>query len=210
MSLFNWVQSTLVGGNGNIANVNATNQLEVINTTPNKIQGDTSGNVLEVTAGGAILVDGSAAGGGNVKIEGDVSGNVAEVTSSGELKVVNPPPTPAAGETAIGDTQFSNMSGTQDNFTTIPSGKVVTISRLQAGAEDANGGSKIELYEAPNGNTTGLILIAVLFVNASSAQADLNYITTAGDGTRAVLLRRERFSGGAAEIFSSWSGVYLT
>lgn len=124
------------------------------------------------------------------------------VTTTGRLLTSSEP------ETAVlSDTQFDSVSTVSDSFTTIPNGESVVIKTLLAGAESGNGGSKVELYEAPNGDTTGLIFVGVLFVDASNGQADLNYTTGTGDGTRAVLLRRERFGGGAVEIFASFSAT---
>jgi hypothetical protein len=124
------------------------------------------------------------------------------VTTTGRLLTSSEP------ETAVlSDTQFDSVANVSDSFTIIPNGESVVIKTLLAGAESGNGGSKVELYEAPNGNTTGLIFIGVLFVDASNGQADLNYTTEIGDGTRAILLRRERFGGGAVEIYASFSAT---
>jgi len=132
------------------------------------------------------------------------------VNAASRLLVSQEPSVPAPGESAISDTQFDSVATVDDNFVTIPTGKIVTIDRFSAGAESGNGGSKVELFEAPNGDATGLIFISVLFIDASSDQNDLAYKTTAGDGTRAILLRRERFGGGSVEIFGSWIGTHLT
>ena len=130
------------------------------------------------------------------------------VNAARRLLVSSEPIAPAPGQTAISDTQFDPVGAVDDNFTIIPLGKVVNVNNLAAGSEQGNGGSKIEVFEAPNGTTVGLIFIAVLFVDASNGQVNLNHDTAAGDGTSAILLRRERFGGGAVEIFGTWTGTF--
>lgn len=132
------------------------------------------------------------------------------VNASRRLLVSSEPIAPAPGQTAIADTQFDPVGTVTDSFTTIPSGKVVNVNNLAAGSEQGNGGSKVEVFEAPNGNTVGLIFIAVLFVDASNGQVNLNHDTAAGDGTAAILLRRERFGGGSVEVFGTWTGTFPT
>lgn len=132
------------------------------------------------------------------------------VNSARRLLVSQEPSVPPPGETAITDTQFDSVATVDDSFIVVPSTKTVTITRLAAGAGIGNGGSKVEIYEAPNGDATGIIFIAVLFIDASSDQVDLNFTTSAGDGTRAILLRRERLGGGSTEIFGNWQGTFLT
>lgn len=135
--------------------------------------------------------------------------NKVKIDSSGNLYTVTPQPETPAGKTSINNTQQSDVSGTIDSYTIIPSGQIITIQRMKAGAEmDTVAGSKVELYYAPNGNTTGIMLIEAEYVNGSSVFVDLNYVSPAGDGTKAILLRRQRLGGGAVEIFGKWEGYY--
>ena len=156
------------------------------------------------------LLDNSGAG---IAIQGRDDNGVfrdVAVNSSRRLLVSQEAVVPGPGETGISDVQFDSVATITDNFVQVPLGKVVNINSLAAGSESGNGGSKVELYEAPNGDVTGIVFIAVLFVDASNGQVDLSYNTTAGDGTRAILLRRERFGGGSVEIFGTWTGTYET
>lgn len=143
------------------------------------------------------------------RIQDGSSSNLVKIDSSGNLYTVSPAPEAPAGKTSVSDTQQSSVSGTTDHFYIIPTGEYLTIQRLKAGSEmDTVAGSKIEMYYAPNGNTTGMTLLEALYVNGSSDFYDLNYITSAGDGTKAILLRRERLGGGGCEIFAKWEGYY--
>lgn len=140
--------------------------------------------------------------------DGSNADNKAKVDSAGNLYVVTPAPETPAGKVSLSDTQQGDVTGIVGHFTVIPNGSILTIQRFKAGAETNNGGSKIELFYAPNGNTTGLVLIEALYLNGSSAYADLNYATQIGNGTRAILLRRSNLHGGANEIFGKWEGYY--
>ena len=131
-----------------------------------------------------------------------------KISASGELQVTSPSPAPPTGTTAIAGIYQGNVSGTDDQFLTIPNGETITIQRFKAGAANGNGGSKVELYYAPNGNTTDIVLIEAIYVNQSSFFVDLNYVTAIGNGTRAILVRRFAFLGGSREIFGKWEGFY--
>lgn len=134
--------------------------------------------------------------------------NVAVVDDNGRLLVYIPTPTPPAGRTLISSTLQSSVGGTNDSFTTIPNGESIIIQRFKGGAADGNGGSKVELYYAPNGNTTGLVLLEVVYVNSNSLEVNLEYESPVGNGTRAILLRRVGIGGGNREIFGKWEGYY--
>ena len=129
-----------------------------------------------------------------------------KIDASGRALVSQPPPEAPPGTTAISQTEFGSLSGTDDSFYTITNGTTLTITRLLGGAEgNTNGGTSIELYEAPNGNTTGIGLIAVIFSNGQSTFLDLNR-EFVGNGTRAILLRRRRLDGGSSEVYGAWEG----
>ncbi len=127
------------------------------------------------------------------------------VNTSGRLLVSQEPPTPPAATTPVRVVEKGTMSGTQDNFYTITSGKVLTIQRLSAGAETSNSGHIIELYEDPTGTGTPLNPLEDIYVNGSSNQKDLIGDLT-GDGIRRVLLRRKSFGGGSNEVTGIWQG----
>ena len=115
---------------------------------------------------------------------------------------------PPINTTSVKITQSGAVTGTADYFYVIPNGVTLTIQRLTAGSElDAVAGNVIELYDAPNGTTVGIVLIDSIYTSGNSNQSDLDdkFI---GDGTRAILLRRRRFGGGAKEIFGKWEGYY--
>jgi hypothetical protein len=132
------------------------------------------------------------------------SGDIAEVTTGKELKVVNPPPVAPSGATPVRIVQKSN--GTSDDFfTTITNGLTMVLQRVSGGSETNTAGSIVELYYAPNGNTTGLEIIEDIYVNGNSGQKDLNQ-SYLGDGTAAILLRRRVFGGAAVEITGRWEG----
>ncbi len=129
-------------------------------------------------------------------------------SSDGRLLVSTPPPTNPTGTTPIEDIQLSDENSTDNHFVVIPTGQAVTIQRFKAGGEGDNRGNAVYLFYAPNGNTSGLVLIEVLYVDGSSRQIDLNYTSAVGDGTKSILLRRKRLSSGMREIFGKWEGYY--
>ncbi|HNR90701.1 MAG TPA: hypothetical protein PKM65_20360 [Spirochaetota bacterium] len=161
-------------------------------------------------AGNEVSVD--AAGNLSAKTilrDATFDSRLAKVDASGNQLVILAAPVPPTGKTAISNTQQGDMSGVQNSFTVIPNGYSVVIQRLKAGAEhESNGGSKVELWYAPNGNTTGMTLLEAIYINGSSNQFDLAYESPIGNGTRAILLRRSRLIGGSVEVFAKWEGYY--
>ena len=143
-------------------------------------------------------------------IEGDVvirdtDGDAATVTA-GRLNA-SPAPVPPSGATATSQGYTGNVSGTDDQFYTIPVGEQLYIQRFAGGGEFKGDGSKAELYWAPNGTTAGIVLIRVGYVNGSNFEFNLDYTAPAvGDGTAAILTRRRRLSGGTKEIAAFWDG----
>ena len=144
---------------------------------------------------------------GQVFILTDADGDVADVTSNGRLLVSQEPPTPPPDTTSVKQTEYGNVSVEDDNEYTIPNGETIIIQRLSAGAEQGQGGNVIELWYDPNGNKVDMQIIDVIFSNGDSDQHDLNDEYT-GDGTRRIVMRRRRLSGGANLIFSRWEGYY--
>ena len=144
-------------------------------------------------------------------IEGDVvvrdaDGNAAGVTTDGRLSV-STAPNPPTGATTVSQGYTGNVSGTDNQFYTIPVGEQLYIQRFAGGGEFKGDGSKAELYWAPNGTTAGIVLIRVGYVNGSNFEFNLDYTAPAvGDGTAAILTRRRRLSGGTKEIAAFWDG----
>ena len=168
----------------------------------------TPANKMSVNADGSINTTQASGNTSDFRLKDATDAYYAKVDDSGNQYVITPTPAAPEGTTAISDTQISYMSGEEDSFTVIPNGEDLTIQRFKAGCEIDTGGSKVELYYAPNGNTTGMILIEVLFLNGSSGFADLTYNPPTGDGTAAIMLKRERLGGGSSEIFGKWEGYY--
>ena len=123
------------------------------------------------------------------------------------IPVSVPPPPPPEGTTPVTRTAYNSVSGSSDDIYSIPNGETLTIQRLSAGAESINSGNVIELWDDPNGNLTGMSIIDVIFADGASDQHDINQ-DFVGDGTRRIVMRRLRLSGGNASIFGKWSGYY--
>ena len=155
------------------------------------------------------LVDKS---GSRVTVTGvDGNGFVHEVAtnSQGRLLISQEPPGTPFGAVAVGETSFGNINGTIDTPFTITNGKKLTITRFVAGAEsDSTAGNVIELFEDPNGDLSVLNVLDVIFASGLSDQHDLN-AEFIGDGTKRILLRRRRLSGGSKEVFGRWEGFEL-
>ena len=129
----------------------------------------------------------------------------AKIDSSGRLLVSPEAATPADTTEVIRVAQ-SSISGNNDTIYTVTNGKILTLQIFQSGAElNSIGGSKVSLYEDPNGNLSVLNLIVVLYVNGSSAEASIS-TSLVGNGTRRLVMRRSVFSGSSREVFGRWKG----
>lgn len=134
---------------------------------------------------------------------------MAKVDSTGNLYFVTPTPEVPAGKTSISDIRISSVTGTAYSFIVIPDGASITIQRFKGGAQnDVNGGSRVGLYYSPDGTSSGMTLLEVLYANGSSSFVDLGYTTPVGNGTRAICIERKRLAGGSVEIFGKWEGYY--
>jgi len=139
--------------------------------------------------------------------DGDGNSYFAKVDASGRLLVSSQTVAPV-DTTPVSVTEYGDVSTTDDSFYIIPNGEVLTITKFIASAEvDSTSGNAIEFYYAPNGDTTGLVVINAIHASGNSFQVDINAEYT-GDGTKSILLRRRRLSGGAKEIFGRWEGYY--
>ena len=140
-------------------------------------------------------------------LDGDGQVFKAKVDATGRLLVsqqtINPPAT-----TAVKQQAFGAVQGTDDIFYVIPNGETLNITKFTGSAEvEQTAGSAIELYYSPNGTTTGIQILAVIFASGGGDQQDLNE-QFVGNGTRAILLRRRRLSGGNKQIFGKWEGYF--
>ena len=129
----------------------------------------------------------------------------AKVDGIGRLLVSDVATTPLA-TTEVVQTAQTSTNGSVDTIYTITNGSTLTIQLFQAGAEaNSIGGSKVELFEDPEGDLSPLTLISAVYINGSSFQ---NNITSAftGDGTRRIVMRRTALAGSAREIFGRWKG----
>ena len=126
-------------------------------------------------------------------------------TSAGYIRVSNTPAPPPAAS-VVRRTVVGNVGVTPgDDLYTITSGKTLKIQLLVGGAQNGTDGSKVALYEDPNGDLSVLNEIAVIYVNMSTIHIDLDddYV---GNGTRRILMRRISFSASAREIYGRWVG----
>ena len=130
----------------------------------------------------------------------------AGVNPDGSLPTSSSPSTPPFADPII-RTGISNVgiSSPGDDLYTITNGKTLKVQQLSGGAQDGTDGSKISLFEDPNGDLSVLHLFAVLYVNQSSWQIDLQN-EFVGNGVRRVLMRRYAFSASTREIFGRWIG----
>jgi len=134
--------------------------------------------------------------------------NIASITDSGRLKIDTSPPDAPIDTTPVTVTEFDNVSNFSDNIFVIPTGATLVIQRFSAGAEtDTTAGSVIELLLDDDGTGATLTIIDVIFASGSGDQHDLRE-TILGDGSRAIRMRRRRFSGGSKEMFGRWEGYF--
>lgn len=131
-----------------------------------------------------------------------------KVDSSGRL-LVSPEAATPIDTTEVVRVAQSSINSDADTLYTITDGTTLVLQVFQAGAElNSIGGSKISLYEDPNGNLSVLNLIVVLYVNGSSAEASIS-TTLTGNGTRRLLMRRSVFSGSSREVFGRFKGFEI-
>lgn len=125
--------------------------------------------------------------------------------SAGRLLISSDVATPA-DTTEVTLIAQTNINGSEDTTYTITNGKTLTLQILQAGAEqNTTGGSKVTVFEDPNGNLSVLNLIAVLYVNGNSSEASLS-TSYSGNGTRRIVMRRTALAGASREIFGRVKG----
>jgi len=135
----------------------------------------------------------------------------ATFTADGRLKVAQEPPTPPPATTPVEIGSIEVVSGAPvDTTRVIGSGKVLVIQNLSGGAAPIGSGSKVELYDDPSGNGSGMTLLRVVYVNGTSFSLDLSRELGPGNGTRAVRLRRVSLGGPSREVAAFLSGYERT
>lgn len=137
--------------------------------------------------------------------------NLATVNVSGQLNVVTSPPAAPPTSVAVNVKEVSVVTGNNnvDHVYTIPSGKSLTLQRMVGGAGAGSTGvrqSKVELWHAPDGSVNGnATLLRVMYLSGSNYEYVLVDEYT-GDGTLAIILRRERSDAENVEVFGAWDG----
>src|SRR3990170_1657896 len=120
----------------------------------------------------------------------------ASFTADGRLKVAQEPPAPPPAPTPVDVGGIATVGNTPADTThVIGTGKTLVIQNVNGGAAPVGSGSKVELFDDPNGDGTGMTLLRVAYVNGSSFSLDLNREVGPGNGTRAVRLRRTSLGG---------------
>jgi len=183
----------------------------------------TSSNRAEVTSDGRLKVD-SASGGGVTQdvviTDPDDSGKQAHVDSGGRLYVaaVQPEAPPGTDEVIKGGQATILKEGGTDDYTyTITNGKTLTIIAFRAGAYLLKEGniimrSKVELWDDPNGDGTGMALIDVFYFDGESNgdRAERESQTYVGDGTARIMMRTTNWSSFTIETFRQFVGFEET
>ena len=146
-------------------------------------------------------------------IKGDIEVNIvdkdtqksARIDSSGRI-LVSPIASTPPSTTSVIQTGFSSISTSTDTIYTITNTKTLVLQQFEAGAqENTTGGSKVILYEDPNGDLSVLNLITLLYVNGDSSIVQLSS-SFVGNGTRRIVMRRDVISGPSREVFGRWKG----
>lgn len=135
----------------------------------------------------------------------------ATFTADGRLKVAQEPPVPPPATTPVEIGGIEIVGNTPvDTVHVIGSGKTLVIQNLSGGAAPIGSGSKVELYNDPNGDGTGMTLLRVAYVTRASFTLDLNRELGPGNGTRGVRLRRVSLGGPSREIAAFLAGYERT
>ena len=129
-----------------------------------------------------------------------------KASDDGFLRVVAPTPEAPPGTTPVRVVVQGSVSTPINTYIPITSGKTLTLQLFSAGSQDTTGGSKVEIFEDPNGDLSLLNLVEALYVNGASDSVVLGdkFI---GNGTRRLVLRRSGLSSSSArEIFAALRG----
>ena len=134
----------------------------------------------------------------------------ASFTPDGRLKVAQEPPATPPATTPVEVGGIATVSNTSDTTYTVTTGKTLVIQNFNGGGAPEGKGSKVELFDDPQGNGTGMTLIRVAYVNGNSFSLDLNRSVGPGDGTRRVRLLRTNLGGTSCEIAGFFAGYERT
>ncbi len=135
----------------------------------------------------------------------------ASFTADGRLKVAQEPPSPPPATTPVDIGGVATVGGTPaDTVRVITTAKTLVIQNFNGGAAPEGKGSKVELFDDPNGNGTGMTLLRVAYANGESFSLDLSRELGPGNGIRAVRLRRTNLGGASREIAAFLAGYERT
>lgn len=180
------------------------------------------GYAAGVTSDGELKVETHPAAGVNqsVVITDPVTpANKAAVDSSGRLTVVTSTPLPPGTTEWVQSKKDSTpgSGGTDTWDVLIPAGHELTLQTFETGAIVTGSGGfggdsvlkwKCELYYQPNGNTSGQLLLAVVYLQGSSeSQRSFDYTVT-GDGTARFHMLVTNNSDATSESTSFLKGYY--
>ena len=144
--------------------------------------------------------------GSNYIEDGAGSGRKAYVDGAFRLLVTANATVLPPASVAVEVSAESSLTGTADEVYVIPSGKLLTVTRVAGGSEGNSGKvSKVSLFLDPAGTGSGMTLIRTMYLGTSNYEYGLDYKAT-GDGTLAIRLRRERLDGAADDVSGFWSG----
>jgi len=176
---------------------------------------DASGNIVTTTDLGSskrgLDVNAILAAGGKIIIRDGTNENLlAKVNDSGYLYVVTPPPTTPPGKTEVMRSVRGSVSGLgyNDNTYTIPNGVTLNLTYFEGGAQGTSYESAVILYYAPDGTVNAnAVILGLGYVNNATYSKALN-MSYVGNGTRAIITRRQRFDGVAKDMYFMWQGWY--
>ncbi len=176
---------------------------------------DASGNIVTTTDLGSgkrgLDVNAILAAGGKIIIRDGTNENLlAKVNDSGYLYVVTPPPATPPGKTEVVRRGRSSVGGSSsvDDTYVIPNGVSLNVTYFEGGFMGATYDSCVTLYYAPDGTVNAnAVILAHGYCAASNYQKSLNDIYV-GNGTRAIIARRQRLDGVAKEGYFMWKGWY--
>ncbi len=97
-----------------------------------------------------------------------------------------------------------------DTTHVIGTGKTLVIQNFNGGAPPVGSGSKVELFDDPNGDGSALTLLRVAYVSGSSFSLDLSREVGPGNGTHAVRVRRTNMGGPSREVAAFFAGYERT
>jgi len=131
----------------------------------------------------------------------------ANFTADGRLKVAQEPAAPPPATTPVEKGGIEIVGNTPiDTVHVIGTAKTLVIQYVSGGAAPLGSGSKVELYDDPNGDGAAMTLLRVAYVNGTSFSLDLNVSLGPGNGTHSARLRRTSLGGPSREIAAFLSG----